>query len=69
MTTIDKPAPVAVDEAQPTGFTALQEFRRRRWAQILCSNALNQTSLVMAQRVCKSWFPQCACECRRGQDN
>ena len=57
------------DEAQPAGFTAEQEFKRRRWAQILCTGAMNETSLKMARRLCHEWFKDCQCECRRGSDN
>ena len=57
------------DDEASEGFTPAQETKRRRWAMILCTNALNQTSLVMAQRVCKSWFPNCPCDCRRGGEN
>lgn len=53
------------DDEVSESFTAEQEFKRRRWAQILCTGAMNQTSLAMAQRVCKSWFPGCPCDCRR----
>jgi len=51
------------DEAQPEApqLTVYQLARRRQRALILCQNALNKTSLIMAQRLCKDWFPGCEC--------
>jgi len=62
------PQPATVDEVSE-GFTPAQEAKRRRWAQVLCTSAQNETSLRMARNLCRSWFPQCQCDCRRGQDN
>ena len=53
-------------EETPKDLTALQLARRQKMAATLCGSALNETSLRMARRLCRSWFPNC--ECVRGNE-
>lgn len=59
---------VATENAEelPKAWTPQQEAMRRRWAQVMCSGAMNETSLRMARRLCQAWFP--TCECVRGNE-
>ena len=55
-----------IAEESPKDLTPAQLARRRRMAIILCAGALNETSLRMARRLCRAWFPNC--ECVRGNE-
>jgi hypothetical protein len=57
---IATPRPPAI-EVEPE-LTPMQKAKRRRWAQVVCSSAQNETSRAMARRLCKSWFPA-GCNC------
>ena len=35
--------------------------KKRSWARILCQNATDKTSLILAERLVKEWF-NCNCE-------
>lgn len=50
-------------EETPKEWTPAQLAQRRKWAQIVCKAAVNETSRRMAKRLCASWFKDChACE-------
>lgn len=62
---------VAADQPdEPQELTLAQLARRRQMAIVLCSNAANRTSHLMAQRICKSWFKECdKCPYREVNEN
>jgi hypothetical protein len=62
---------VSTDNAEePQELTPMQLARRRQMAIVLCSNAANRTSHLMAQRICKSWFKECdKCPYREVNEN
>ncbi len=63
------PSPVQPAPEVVPALTPQQIALRRRWAQIVCTSALNDTSLVLAQKLCHSWFKDCQCRRVRLADN
>lgn len=46
-------------EDEPQELSLVQLAKRRQMAIVLCANAANKTSWLMAKRICASWFKEC----------
>jgi hypothetical protein len=64
--------PITLIQPPPETTAALtpqQIAQRKRWAQIVCTSALNDTSLALAQKLCKAWFKNCECILSENRSN